>query len=295
MTRTGNDFAHMRVDMQNVLRITCASCGEVADRRLASGARTCAQSFAEKMFRNKRWHVGTDRKHDKCPACVKADKLKVSTIAEHVIVANAAAEAVAAAEPVDFSMDDKGRIELLYAPTAPVAPAESDTEVLAKLIAEHTYSKASGLRVYKAGMTDARMAELTGMRVDIVRDARIRLFGKAKAGRKAVPKGLQPDRRIGALQDRLDKAEASQQALQGHLEALALRYDERIAQTEKLLQTLASAMKGANERLQELSDEFDLLSEPVSISPRSLLQLFNGQANLRAKSTQSTMHHKHRG
>lgn len=73
-----NDFGHFRVERggkQNwALRAACHDCGETEDFNLNNGRATLSQELIEKNFANRGWFVGKDRRSDRCPKCLAAER-----------------------------------------------------------------------------------------------------------------------------------------------------------------------------------------------------------------------------
>lgn len=75
--RYHNDFQHDAIIIgnrrQTGLRIVCSArkdnCIKEQTVKLGNGSSTCEQTFANKLFGNKGWQLGKDRRHDVCPMC----------------------------------------------------------------------------------------------------------------------------------------------------------------------------------------------------------------------------------
>lgn len=264
--------------MKNVVRATCSECGETADRTISSGSKDCDQAFAEKMFRNIRWRLGSDRTKDCCPACVAKAKQMAALEAKH-----------------KKELAIENGVEL----PSPAVIANPDQDALISIIAEHIH-EVDGYKVYKAGFSDRIISETLGVaqwRITDLRQKHIGL-GKPKAPRKNAT-GVHPENTSGNtsansdLEKRLENAEQRVLELQALVETTSSSYQSKLDQSLKLTAQLTAAMAQFKSRLDELSLEFDEFSEPLSLSPRTILQLFKGQARTQRQNEARAKQQRH--
>jgi len=100
-----NDFTHLKAFKtpdgrisKPGLRITCSTCTNTLVLDMPHGSQSVEQAFADRMFRNKGWEIGRNRKYDRCPQCLQIDK-DATEMRRAARVAKPASNAVAIKPP----------------------------------------------------------------------------------------------------------------------------------------------------------------------------------------------------
>lgn len=278
MTPDGNDYHHLRVNMKHVLRAHCCKCGATGDRVLPKG-RTCEQPFADKMFRNAKWRLGNDRTKDTCPDCIKANKLALVDLGDKIKLDDHIEMPTHGSNGNPNSLPS---FALADSPTEETDRLSSDQTALAELLRESLSKGSDGLYRYRPGFTDASIASSTGFPIEHVRQVRVSVFGLARKRtvKPGAPLGVQATskalRELSSLEATVLAQGKELAALRALVEAQALDSARRDTEASKAMMALTGALTRFQGRLEELSHEFDELTEPMSVSPRTLLQMFKG-------------------
>lgn len=146
------DFPHMRptAGSRPKIRIECHACDTTESFSVSQGQHSVSQETAERTFRNRRWTVGKDRRHDLCPSCT------------HERLAARRGRSAATKDPKGLTMPKPVNGTPADAPPAPALIAEAP-RAMTKEDRRLVFAKINEVylderRGYENGWSDARVA-----------------------------------------------------------------------------------------------------------------------------------------
>lgn len=148
------------------LRIYCSECTGHEDVQTNIRACEVPQNFADRMFRNKGWAIGKDRRYDVCPKCQEMERERRELRRQENVA----------------RQKEEGEMEKVTAisPAQIVvrAPTPADRRKIFDAIEEASVPTGTG---YKLGQSDESLCKALGLPKAWVAEVRQQMFGFADA------------------------------------------------------------------------------------------------------------------